>query len=1019
MVNAVSSRPNQQSTTDQQLPIVETVTDTSSVEQAHELARRRIRHYQETIEANRNKPSEQKFFTEERVTLRDGGEIQSASTPEGRFYYLQNNDQWLFLERSTDEKLQTLLVTFSPNMGVAENEVDFPRGGTAVERTPKSTKSTEPISKGDGDQLFGVAKKRKSKGKQNESEEMPTKKKKLEAKAAVWSKPINMELLTDGVMGVGIVTEVHEDYVLMETADSCRVRLPATQISKKFTELLKLEKISLESAFVVGQMVPFRVTQRSTAPTKKGKGAVKDRKPSLPIVSCDPSKLYSHMSPAQLVPGLVLAGIVESVEEKGAVLDIGMQSTQAFLPVKKQQRPVEVGQPVVVRVEGGRTSRVVAVTSYVEQDNLSLEACESLNLNHLTPGTIIDCEPDAEPSITAGIYVTLGNGVRGFVAKSHLPPRLRGDITKLGRSLRCVVMFCQQNSPLLVLSAHPDIVAISKPEKRASFLGYSIGDRVKCKVIDIVPSSFLVCFSLPAAEDGKTPLVSAISYKKYLKKPEELETLYSIGSEHMCRVMGFRYVDRCLVVSTRKDLLNQKFVTYKDATPGELVEAKVTDVHPRGVQVAVNDFVKGFIPLDQLADKKVAQEKVFIVGKPVKCRVLFINEVKRQVWLTARPSLVNYKGTLLTSYDSKNEGVTTIGYVVKILETGGAVLQFFGSVRGLLLANEVKRIGGEVKPGQIVEVRVMSVNETDNRMTLAVADESAASTGRVVNPKASDLNPEQCGTVAVVDEVSESGVGGRKSEKALVHLESNPSIKGCILPNLVSDSLDSPLESLRNTLRCGMKLDPVSLLGSLGGVNRFTTKRFVHDWIHTFQKGVPKSFEDLKMGQMVCGVISQRVVDECVYVEIVGGCGLVGKAALEDIEGGKDGIDCLQIGQTVIGRIRKVNAEKNTFRISLKIYNCVPEKQLSTKAPSSVASLALQLLRSSVEEIAVFAESAKLPAPESLRLSTSTFHVHDCFRVEIIGELVAWCRTRHGVSTKFVPVRVQLHREPRSTAQCG
>ncbi|WKY00127.1 hypothetical protein Q1695_014751 [Nippostrongylus brasiliensis] len=116
MVNAVSSRPNQQSTTDQQLPIVETVTDTSSVEQAHELARRRIRHYQETIEANRNKPSEQKFFTEERVTLRDGGEIQSASTPEGRFYYLQNNDQWLFLERSTDEKLQTLLVCEStPN----------------------------------------------------------------------------------------------------------------------------------------------------------------------------------------------------------------------------------------------------------------------------------------------------------------------------------------------------------------------------------------------------------------------------------------------------------------------------------------------------------------------------------------------------------------------------------------------------------------------------------------------------------------------------------------------------------------------------------------------------------------------------------------------------------------------------------------------------------------------------------------------------------------------------------------
>lgn len=60
--------------------------------------------------------------------------------------------------------------------------------------------------------------------------------------------------------------------------------------------------------------------------------------------------------------------------------------------------------------------------------------------------------------------------MRGFVAKSHLPPRVRGDITKVGKAMRCVVMFCQQNSPLLVLSAHPDVVAISKTEKRSSFL---------------------------------------------------------------------------------------------------------------------------------------------------------------------------------------------------------------------------------------------------------------------------------------------------------------------------------------------------------------------------------------------------------------------------------------------------------------------------------------------------------------------------------------------------------------------
>ncbi|VDK77591.1 unnamed protein product, partial [Cylicostephanus goldi] len=162
-------------------------------------------------------------------------------------------------------------------------------------------------------------------------------------------------------------------------------------------------------------MVPFRVMQKSVETgsipvTKKKSTDGKKKSSSLPIVSCDPVKLNAHLSPARLVPGLVLHAIVDSLEEKGALLDIGLQSVQAFLPNKNQQRTVQEGQPIVIRIETAKTSRVVVVTSFVEQDNLSTEACESLQLNHLMPGTIIDCEPDPEPTVTAGVYVTLGNG---------------------------------------------------------------------------------------------------------------------------------------------------------------------------------------------------------------------------------------------------------------------------------------------------------------------------------------------------------------------------------------------------------------------------------------------------------------------------------------------------------------------------------------------------------------------------------------------------------------------------------
>ncbi|KJH53153.1 hypothetical protein DICVIV_00651 [Dictyocaulus viviparus] len=115
-MHATTSR--QPSCPDRPLPIIEPGNANASIQQAHELALRRVAHYKSTIDANRHETADQRFFSEERITLQDGGEIHSGSTPEGRFYYVMNNaNQWLFLERSTDQRLQTLLVSENSNNG--------------------------------------------------------------------------------------------------------------------------------------------------------------------------------------------------------------------------------------------------------------------------------------------------------------------------------------------------------------------------------------------------------------------------------------------------------------------------------------------------------------------------------------------------------------------------------------------------------------------------------------------------------------------------------------------------------------------------------------------------------------------------------------------------------------------------------------------------------------------------------------------------------------------------------------
>ncbi|KHJ90976.1 hypothetical protein OESDEN_09167, partial [Oesophagostomum dentatum] len=143
---------------------------------------------------------------------------------------------------------------------------------------------------------------------------------------------------------------------------------------------------------------------------------------------------------------------------------------------------------------------------------------------------------------------------------------------------------------------------------------------------------------------------------------------------------------------------------------------------------------------------------------------------------------------------------------------------------------------------------------------------------------------------------------------------------------------------------------------------------------------------------IVCCVIVQRVPDDCLYVEVAGGSGLIGKVAFADIDGGAEGASGLQIGQTVIGRLRSIHAEKKTFRISLKLTDCVPNDKLLSAASTSRTSVALLLLRSSIEEMCALTQSskAKLPQPGTVVVATVIQSVDDVLFVAF-NEKVTGC----------------------------
>ncbi len=173
-------------------------------------------------------------------------------------------------------------------------------------------------------------------------------------------------------------------------------------------------------------------------------------------------------------------------------------------------------------------------------------------------------------------------GLKGFVSRRLLPQRYRVDCSSLNRAFKCIITYCERNSNILGLSALPEILAISEWDKRASlnvsrsinnvgdrwlFLlkGIKIGDKLDCSVAEITQNESIY---FDISDNGKSSIV-AMAKRNQLElennngeeTTKDLENIYGIGSLHEVRVVGYRLMERILIVSNKKTILERKFVS--------------------------------------------------------------------------------------------------------------------------------------------------------------------------------------------------------------------------------------------------------------------------------------------------------------------------------------------------------------------------------------------------------------------------------------------------------------------------
>uniref|UniRef100_A0A915ER45 S1 motif domain-containing protein n=1 Tax=Ditylenchus dipsaci TaxID=166011 RepID=A0A915ER45_9BILA len=544
----------------------------------------------------------------------------------------------------------------------------------------------------------------------------------------VFRQILSSDFLVEDVRGVGLVKEINETDVLLECAEGILLQLPANRISRTFTKQMSTSDVTLDDIFTIGQAIAFKVFDMARIQDDRNKTKSK------PKVSTCPYEVNGHLLPSNFTPGTVVNGIISSIEEKGAVVDIGIAGeVKGF--VQKEDLPayltLHIGQVVLFRVKPNcsEASRVISLSAFPEMDTLD---DPKFQMNHLMPGTILTVEP--EKIVADGVYVNLKNGTKAFVRKIHLPPRIRFDMDRCIKAFRVCVICCQQNSPLLVLSAHPDVIALAKVEKRVVPEELKIGQKINCKVYDLDKKQN-VYFRLEDDESGKSCLITAKALRIHIDDVDKNISKYALDSSHVCRVIGYNSLERLLLVSCKSYILSQKIVSVMEAKPAEKFMCTVVAIKPNGLTVNLCGDVFGYVTTMHVKNKPSSVwQKGFRKDQKVACRVLYLDNSTKRLIMTAKPALVETTDKLVTAYDEGMMGDVAVGTVVKILESGGLLVGFFNHVVGLLHSSDAKKVVN-LQLGMPIKVRIKSVDATKKLMYLDFGEECISSSASSTVPK--------------------------------------------------------------------------------------------------------------------------------------------------------------------------------------------------------------------------------------------------------------------------------------------
>lgn len=869
-----------------------------------------------------------------------------------------------------------------------EEEPAFPRGGASI-LTPLEHKQIQIQAKQDvlfeqstgkkaaknrfedeenddddiPDQPSGPAKKSKSKTKHKDKE----KKNGTLEETAVRVEGLSYKRLVPGSLVLGQISQINRYDLALSLPNNLTGYVSLTSISDKLTKRIEAlaadedadeqdadTKVDLKKLFSVGQYLRAYVTstQEEASTGAKGKRHIE--------LSINPREANSGLTKADYVTNSLVQASVLSVEDHGLIMDLGTGEAnfRGFMSSKELGPDVDIsnveeGSVVLCLITGKSSNGTIIKLSADPQKIGNIKKGTFLTsaptVDSFLPGTAVEIlVSETTPSGITGKIMGLlnvtadlihsGAAASGKDLEKKYPTgsKVKGRIIctfptaaekKLGISLQDHIVYWRSKTTasasvtentlpteMLPVSTIVDEAKVVKVEQGTGLL------------VDVGVKGVRGFVHISKISDGKIETLS------------ESSGAYKVGSVHKARIIGYNSLDGLFIVSMEPKVISQAFLRMEDVKVGQIVKGTVEKMlvnedGVNGVIVKIAEGITGLVPEVHLADIHLQHpEKKFKEGSSVTARVLSTSPEKRQIRLTLKRALVNSDAEVWTSYENLKPGLQAPGTLVNILPSG-AVVQFYGSVRGFLPVSEMSESfiqdpKQHFRTGQVVNVHIISVDSSDGRMIISCKDPAVFGIDQQEAFKS--LKPG----ATVVGNVSE-----KTSEQIVVELE--PSGLKAMLPiEHLADGSAQKCQSLAKRIRVGQILKDLMVLSKQEAkhLTKLTNKPSL---VKATNAGtLLKAFEDVLEGSEVQGFV-QNITPLGVFVQFANDLtGLLLKQHLPDDAALLSDFG-MRRNQSISPRILSVDHRQRRFLLTLK---ALPDPiQPESKKAAAVNSYDMEL----------------------------------------------------------------------------